>query len=132
MILVDTSALYALADAGDARHRDAVQILERLEDEGEEFLLHTYILLETFALLQNRHGFAIAVKASQETRKFRTITVDRSLHDEAVAWLRGNPRRGPSLVDSVSFLVMRRERVKEAFAFDEDFVQEGFRLAGTR
>ena len=39
-------------------------------------------------------------------------------------------RRGSALsvVDQVSFLVMRARQVEEAFAFDRDFRLEGFRL----
>jgi len=37
-------------------------------------------------------------------------------------------RRGLSLVDCASFVVMRRYGIEEAFAFDEDFEKEGFRL----
>ncbi len=36
-------------------------------------------------------------------------------------------RSGVSFVDRVSFELMRRERIDAAFAFDRDFVREGFR-----
>jgi len=34
-----------------------------------------------------------------------------------------------SLVDHISFLIMRRRDVTTAFAFDPDFVSAGFRLS---
>ncbi len=37
-------------------------------------------------------------------------------------------RRDLSLVDCVSFDSMRRQGVPDAFAFDQDFVEQGFRL----
>ena len=37
-------------------------------------------------------------------------------------------KRGLSLVDCLSFLVMREYKVRQALAFDPDFVQEGFEL----
>ena len=128
MILLDTSALYALTDAGDAHHAAARRTLERLEEEREELLLHTYVLVETFALLQRRHGLAIAIRVARETADLRTVVVDRALHAEGVAWLDRHRVRSPSLVDAVSFVVMRREGVEVAFAFDPDFERAGFRL----
>ena len=41
------------------------------------------------------------------------------------AWL-GEPSRCPSLVDGVSFEVMRERGIERAFAFDRDFVHAGF------
>jgi predicted nucleic acid-binding protein len=42
-------------------------------------------------------------------------------------------KRRVSLVDQVSFLVMRRRGARTAMAFDRDFEEEGFKLypAGT-
>ena len=40
-------------------------------------------------------------------------------------------RRTVSLVDWVSFLVMRRHGVRRAFTFDQDFAVEGFEVLPT-
>lgn len=128
MILLDTSALYAIADAGDSQHEAARRTLGRLEEEREEFVVHTYILVETFALLQRRHGLSVAIRVARETAGLRTVVVDRAIHDEGVAWLDRHRARPASLVDAVSFAVMRREGVEIAFAFDPDFVRAGFRV----
>ena len=50
-------------------------------------------------------------------------------HDRAVAAYLAGLRSGVSLVDQVSFEVMRDEVIDTAFAFDDDFVDEGFRVA---
>lgn len=39
-------------------------------------------------------------------------------------------RGDPSLVDAVSFELMRAEGIEEAFAIDPDFEREGFSLVG--
>ena len=41
-------------------------------------------------------------------------------------WLRRLPDHAITLTDAVSFEVMRQERIREAFTFDEDFRQAGF------
>jgi predicted nucleic acid-binding protein len=132
VILLDTSALYALADAADSNHAAARRALEEIEENGEDLFLHSYVLLESFALLHRCHGLEIAARVSRETRSLKTVIVDRDLHDEAVQWLEKVKGRGPSLVDAVSFLVMRRHGVKTAFAFDSDFEAAGFRVKPSR
>jgi predicted nucleic acid-binding protein len=52
LILMDTSAIYALADRADPNHATAVQQLRRVEKEEHELFLHSYILAESAALLQ--------------------------------------------------------------------------------
>ncbi len=56
------------------------------------------------------------------------IWVDESLHRAAVTSLLASGRRGVSLVDWVSFELMRREGISTAFAFDRDFAAQGFSL----
>jgi len=54
--------------------------------------------------------------------------VDADLHEAAVARLLRSPRRGSSLVDEVSFELMRRKSVGSALTLDRDFAREGFEL----
>jgi predicted nucleic acid-binding protein len=54
--------------------------------------------------------------------------VDPELHLEAREAVLATARHGVSLVDQVSFLVMRRRAIRTAFAFDDDFAREGFDL----
>jgi len=56
----------------------------------------------------------------------RVVWVDEALHGAGVTALLAAARRGISLVDWISFEVMRRESVEVAFAFDRDFITAGF------
>ena len=56
--------------------------------------------------------------------------VTRGTHQRAVEWLRTAGRRHVSLVDAMSFVVMRARQIEVAFAFDPHFVRAGFRLLG--
>ena len=126
MIFLDTSAIYALADAADPNHRRARERLETVLAEGEEILTHSYVLVEAAALLQNRLGTAIALEFSEEARSFTIEWVGETLHWAAIRKLEASPRRQLSLVDQVSFLVMRARGVVRALAFDRHFRDEGF------
>lgn len=128
MIFLDTSAIYAMADRADPRHQQAKERFQALLDAGERVLTHNYVLVESVALIQHRLGLAAALKVGESARAFEIEWVDRSRHDEAVRRLAGASRRRVSLVDHVSFLVMRARAVNTALAFDPDFEAEGFRL----
>ena len=128
MIFLDTSAIYAWADAADANHRAAVRRLQAILDSGEQLLTHNYVLVESMALLQARLGIAAAAKLANDSAAFVLEWVDSDLHASAVHELQQSKKRQVSLVDHVSFLVMRRRRLATAFAFDPDFLTAGFRL----
>ena len=129
MIFVDTSAVLALASHRDLRHQEARRLFAELLRAERRLLTHSYVLAESMALLERRLGRKTAVAFASEARAFEVEWVDRPLHDRAVDALHHAPR-GVSLVDQVSFLVMRRHGVDSAFAFDRDFETAGFRLYG--
>ena len=130
-ILVDTSALYALADYDDPNHEIAKRFWSSLPD-GEIPITHNYILLETCALVQRRLGIdALQSVLDEIAQPISRLFVDEELHGTAVATLLGARQRDVSLVDRVSFEVMRRLGVSTAFAFDSHFDQFGFRSLPT-
>jgi predicted nucleic acid-binding protein len=127
MIFVDTSAIFALADGRDARHDEAARSFEALLRAGRRLVTHSYVLVESMALLQRRLGRGKAIEFASVVAAFEIEWVGERLHNAAVLAL-GEQPRGISLVDQVSFLVMRRRGIDEAFAFDADFTAAGFRL----
>lgn len=128
MIFLDTSAIYAWADAADPNHAIAVRYLQAILDEREELLTHNYVLVESVALLQARLGLAAAIKLTQDASAFVVEWVDDELHTAGVRELERSKKRQVSLVDHISFLVMKRRTTATAFAFDPDFIAAGFRL----
>jgi predicted nucleic acid-binding protein len=126
VIFIDTSAIYALADKADPNHITAYNKFEDILKSGEVPLLHNYILLESVALLQARLGIPSAILFLKDARSFEVEWVDLDLHKEAEKELERIGKRGISLVDCTSFIVMRRRRVQRAFAFDPDFKDQGF------
>ena len=128
VIFLDTSAIYALADAGDPNHERARELFGRALEAEEDLLVHNYILVESVALLQSRLGLEQALRFLRESEEFRIHWVTPQDHRQGVDLLERRGRRGLSLVDCVSFVVMRRYGVEEALAFDTDFEQAGFKL----
>ncbi len=56
MIFVDTSAIYALADRRDTNHLDAAHRFDTLLQSGRRPFTHSYVLVESMALLDRRLG----------------------------------------------------------------------------
>jgi len=128
MIFLDTSAIYAMADREDPRHEQAKERFQGLLAAGEGILTHNYVLVEAMALIQSRLGLDAAVKLARDSRAFEIEWIDEASHEEAVRRLARLGKRQVSLVDQVSFLVMRRRGVRTALAFDPDFADEGFQV----
>ena len=129
MIFLDTSAVLALADLRDEHHAEAVAALESLMSAGNTLLSHNYILVESAALLQSRLGLDSALAFLSDAENFTVHWVTPTDHAEAVALLIERNLRGLSLVDCMSFVVMRKYDIGTALAFDSDFQAEGFEAA---
>jgi|GEM_PF-238279 Predicted nucleic acid-binding protein, contains PIN domain len=130
-VFVDTSALYALVDDGDPHHGDAVGSLQRVQGSAD-LLTHNYVLVEAISLVRRRLGASAELHLMDVILPIvRTIWIDELTHRAATTAYRAASRSG-SLVDYVSFEVMRQAGVEVAFAYDRDFERQGFRpVAGS-
>ena len=128
MIFLDTSAIYAWADAADTNHRTAVRRLKAVLEGSDGLITHNYVLVEAMALLQAQLGLKAAKNLAKDSSAFVVEWVDEDLHASGVRALERSRARDVSLVDHISFLVMKRRGVTTAFAFDDDFVKAGFAL----
>ncbi len=126
---VDTSGLLAVLDADDSGHRRAARVWRELLEADERLVTSSYVLVETYALAQRRLGVAAVRTIAADIAPLLSIAwVDEPVHTAALAALLGGGHRGISLVDHVSFEVMRRQGIRCAFALDADFVRQGFEV----
>ena len=127
---LDSSALYAFLDRRDGRNANAVERWATVLGT-DELITHNYVLAETTALLQVRIGIDAVRDLQEELVPAMTVHwVNRELHDDAVRAVVASERRAVSLVDRVSFLVMRLYGITRAFAYDAHFQDQGFELLG--
>ena len=124
---VDTSAFFAVLDADDGNHDRARQVWEDLLTQEAVLVCSNYVLVETLALVQRRLGLP-AVRTFQEDIMpvLNVEWVDETIHQVGIASVLAAARRGLSLVDCVSFEIMRRLGIKTAFAFEHHFEEQGF------
>lgn len=126
-VFVDTSALLAVLDADDRYHARARGVWTDLIGRTQDLVSTNYVLVETFALVQHRLGME-AVRSLEEDilPLMRVHWINEADHRAGVTALLTAGRRQLSLVDCVSFVVMRQLKLKTAFAFDNDFNEQGF------
>jgi predicted nucleic acid-binding protein len=128
-IFVDTSAFLAVLDGSDQNHSRAAKYWEKIIKSGDVLLCHNYILIETSALLLRRFGMeSVRVFEKDIFPILRIIWVTENVHTAAVSAQLMADRPTLSLVDCVSFEVMRRIGVRKAFAFDHHFQDYGYVL----
>ncbi len=130
--LVDTSALLALARRRDQHHARAVEIADRHLAAGGQYVGTTLVLGEL-------HSHLLYLRGPRDARAVLLHLLDDPVHEwvevpaslvrEAVVnWLARYPDQRFSIVDAVSFEVMRRMGLRHAFAFDRHFEVAGFEV----
>jgi len=130
-VFVDTSALLAVFDRSDARHAAAKRIWEELLRGENTLVVHSYVLVETSAVLTRWIGMeAVGVFERDVVPALRIVWVTRDIHEASVGAHLAAGRRALSLVDCASFEVMRRTGVRTAFAFDPHFKEFGYEAVG--
>jgi uncharacterized protein len=123
---VDTSALFAFLDRGAAEHDAVVSVMTPLLAERSG-VTHNYVVVEAEALLHRRRGGAPARRLIQDVLPLIEVAwITPELHARAVESHLADLRRRTSLVDHVSFAVMRERGLGEALALDGHFREAGF------
>lgn len=126
-IFVDTSAFFALLDRDDTNHKKAKSVWNDALNPENILVTSNYILVESFALIQNRLGME-AVSGFQEDvlPVINVEWVNSGVHKSGVSAMLAALRRKLSLVDCTSFEIMRNSGIKTVFAFDPHFKEQGF------
>jgi len=126
-VFVDTSGLIALLDADDAAHGDCRESWRMATESASGLVTTDYVLLETVAVAQRRWGLDAVRTVVNEFLPL--IEVDRVSADDraaALTALLAAGRRRLSLVDCVSFAVMRRAGIRDYLGLDPHFDEQGF------
>ncbi len=129
MVFVDTSFFLAYLNREDINNAAAKTAFERAIAQNVSFVTTNYVLVESFALIQNRLGVK-ALRAFQETMVpvLSIEFVDQAAHNAGVSAVLTASRRGLSLVDCVSFEIVRTLGVEAILACDRHFEEQGFAL----
>jgi predicted nucleic acid-binding protein len=130
---VDSGAWIALALARDPLHGRAREHWEILRAAGARLHTSVPVVIETFTFLERNAQRDVALAWKDSIHKADLVRVlPCELRDLAQSWdyFRRKDLHKLSAVDATSFAIMRRARIRLAFAFDHHFAAVGFRLVG--
>jgi hypothetical protein len=130
---VDSGAWIALALSRDPLHRQAREQWEALQSAGARLHTSLPVVIETFTFLERNasRDVALAWKDSiYEPGTADILECRRVDLDASWTYFKRNDLHKLSAVDATSFAIMRRTRIRLAFAFDHHFAVVGFRMVG--
>ncbi len=126
-VFADTSYYLALVNPKDPRHDLAVKRGDNLL--GRIFVTE-YVLVELGSALSHGSDRVVFLELLEDLGKQDSITIispSETLFRQGVALFAARPDKEWSLVDCISFIVMKQRRLEEALTTDRHFVQAGFR-----
>ncbi|MDO8543330.1 MAG: hypothetical protein Q7S40_23070 [Opitutaceae bacterium] len=129
-VFLDTVGLLALWDASDQWHAMADGAFSALKASRRPLLTTTFVLLEC-GNAAARRPYRVVVPELWQTLASANALVVPDSDDVRLAWeaYRRGGADGAGIVDHVSFIVMRRLDVAEAFMNDRHFRAAGFSLS---
>ena len=129
-LFVDSSAFLAVASTRDAAHERARRVHARVTADGWRLVTTTYVVAELHALALSRLNARFALDLIERVEQGNVVVVRVREADWRQAWLilRRNDDKEFSFTDALSFAVMERLGIREAFSFDRHFLQYGFQL----
>ena len=121
--LIDTGAFYALADDSD-RNAVAARAFYRKRLETDDFTTTNAVVLESWTLIRNKLGWPAADRFLENLRKSSIALLYMEPADLELAGkiLETYADQELSLTDAVSFSLMDRHSITQAFTFDKDFL----------
>jgi len=127
-VFADTSYYVALLNPDDANHRAAVRWSRTLRCR---VIVTEYVLLELGSALSQRKdrrlftGLVAQLRADTDTT---IVPASPELFNRGLALFGRRIDKDWSLIDCISFVVMKEQGVADALAADHHFEQAGFRI----
>ena len=128
-VFVDTGGWLALALARDAFHERAAEAWTALQRGGARFCTSVPVIIETFTYLDRKIDPGLARTWSAGVRGKNVQVIECGSEDlvQVWPWLERRDLHKLSLVDAISFVLLRRHKIRHVLAFDTHFAQAGFR-----
>jgi predicted nucleic acid-binding protein len=131
VIFIDTGAFLARYVQRDEHHEKARTFWDELTHNNVPCLTSSLVLSETFTLLGRRTTHAFAAGRARQIYSSSILQILRpDAKDEvaAIILLEKYADQNVSFCDCVSFVLMRRAGISDAFTFDGDFAIAGFNI----
>lgn len=131
-VFVDTGAWIALAVVRDPMHERAKEIWRTLGEAGARPLSSVPVALETYTFLQRKIAPELAERWWRSLERVKFLEILECSPADLAAAMKQFARKDLhklSVVDATSFVIMRKHKIRVAFAFDTHFAVAGYRLA---
>ena len=115
----------------DQYHQQAIAFWDDIRKKRESLFTSNFVLDETFTLLGRRAGYDFAAQRAANIYASKLLTILRPTQEDeikAIEFFEKFAEHGVSFTDCISFVLMRREKIKRAFSFDNHFQWAGFKL----
>jgi uncharacterized protein len=129
MIFIDTGAFLARHLSKDQYHRRAAEFWNVIRKKNETCATSNFVLDETFTLLGRRAGYGFAAQRARNIYASGSLIILRSDNEDelkAIDFFEKYSDHGLSFTDCVSFVLMRKRKIKKVFTFDHHFQMLGF------
>jgi predicted nucleic acid-binding protein len=128
---VDSGAWIALALSRDPLHAQAREQWDLLHAAGAKLHTSIPVVIETFTFLERNANRNVALAWKESIYEPGIVKIlPCELRDLEHSWeyFRRTDLHKLSSVDATSFAIMKRTRIRLAYAFDHHFAAVGFRL----
>ena len=128
-IFVDSSAWIALADKDDSHHKEAASAYPLIFKNHKTLVTSNLVIAETYIVLLKELGHKAAIEFLERIKaspRILKIFSNENIEAEAEGILAKYSDQEFSYVDAVSFVIMKRQKIRRAFCFDKHFVTAGF------
>lgn len=126
-VFVDTSALIAFLDEDDPAHSVCREAWRQAVLEAEGLVTTDYIVVEAVAVAQRRWGLdAVRTLVDEYLPLIEVGSISTEDRAAALSALLAAGRRRLSLVNCVSFAIMRRMGIREYLGLDPHLEEQGF------
>ena len=128
---MDTGTWVALRNAHDDLHKHAASHYEHLRAERVSLVTTSFVIDEVATRLrydvglENAFAFRDMVGTAEAGRLLRVVWIDRALVRQAWSLLEQYGDVPFSFTDATTIAVARSRKIREVFAFDDDFEAAG-------
>lgn len=128
-IFVDTGAFLAKELVADQHHEEAVRLWSKYYKEGVTLTSSEHVLDETVTLFTRRTNASWASSWGKDVMGagIEWLTTEPKDLLQAMDLLKKYADQALSFTDCLSFVLMRRNGIRDYFAFDRHFQAAGFR-----
>jgi uncharacterized protein len=128
-LFLDTAFIQAILNKHDQYYSQSLQLLPLVKNASQVWTTEAILMelgnaLSTF----NRQGVGTFIKQCYQTKNMRVVNITTELFDQGLNLYESRQDKNWGLVDCISFVVMKQQKLTYALTSDHHFVQAGFQI----